>query len=67
VKKKPKSSAGSVAGAAKGVAKKVKALRASTRDAVGNSILALVGALTLASALLGALVLYRLSKGPLFR
>jgi hypothetical protein len=53
---------GGVAGAVKGVTKKARALRASAGAAVGDFTLVVVGLLTLASAILGSLVLYRLSR-----
>jgi hypothetical protein len=58
---------GGVAGAAKGVAKKARTLRASAGAAVDDVVLAIVGLLALSSALLGGLVLYRLSRQHLLR
>jgi hypothetical protein len=56
-----------VVGAAKGVAKKARTLRASTGAAVDDVVLVIVGLLALSSALLGGLVLYRLSRQHLLR
>jgi hypothetical protein len=54
--KKRRGAAGNVVGAAKGV---TKSLRAGAEAVVNDLVLVLVGLLTLASALLGAVVIYR--------
>jgi hypothetical protein len=65
--KKREGVVGGVAGAVKGVSNKARALRASAGAAVGDFTLVVVGLLTLASAILGSLVLYRLSRQHLLR
>jgi hypothetical protein len=60
--KKRESVRDQVVGAADGVAKKAGELGTSARKAVGDFVLVLVGLLTLASALLGTLVIYRVSR-----
>jgi hypothetical protein len=61
---KRKTSADRVGGVVKRATKKVRPLAATAGAAVGDFILLVVGLVTLASALLGGLVLYRLSKEP---
>jgi hypothetical protein len=61
---KKRRGAAAVVGAAKGVTKK---LRAGAEAVVDDFVLVLVGLLTLSSALLGALVIYRLSRQHLPR
>jgi hypothetical protein len=61
---KPKTSVDRVAGAVKRATKKVRPLAATAGAAVDDFILLVVGLVTLASALLGGLVLYRLSREP---
>jgi hypothetical protein len=60
--KKRKAVVDGVVGAAKGVAKKAGTLRANAGEKVDDPVLAIVGLLTVASASLGAFVLYRLSR-----
>jgi hypothetical protein len=55
-KKKPRGAGDKVVGATKGV---TKTLRAGAEAVVDDFILVLVGLLTLSSALLGAVVIYR--------
>jgi hypothetical protein len=60
--KKRKPVVDGVVAAAKGVAKKAGALRASAGEAVGDLPLVIVGLFAATSAFLGAFVLYRLSR-----